>query len=168
MAPADLLRDEVQAAMVLVVGSDDQPQAIRFGPRWITGDDGKIELWVPNNFPMDWYHRWFTQAVVRAVERSVTDRPDRLPTGVGRSADDNPADVDPLALLVAKSDHSEACRRLAAVLDVATPRQTDILRLMADGLKNTEIARRLGITPGGVRTQLTFLRDRARRAGLAA
>jgi DNA-binding CsgD family transcriptional regulator len=36
-----------------------------------------------------------------------------------------------------------------------TPRQVEILALVADGLSTREIAQRLGITPGTIKTHLT-------------
>jgi len=41
-----------------------------------------------------------------------------------------------------------------------TPRQTDLLRLVADGRTNAQIARRLGLSEGTVRTHLENIYDR--------
>ncbi len=46
-----------------------------------------------------------------------------------------------------------AGRRRASVSPL-TPRQTDLLRLVADGHTNGQIARRLGLSEGTVRTHL--------------
>lgn len=56
------------------------------------------------------------------------------------------------------------CRQL-------TPREVEVLRLLADGLDGTEIARALGICPGTVRTHVEHMRhslDCRTRAGLVA
>ena len=47
----------------------------------------------------------------------------------------------------------DAERRRASVAQL-TPRQTDLLRLVADGHTNAQIARRLGLSEGTVRTHL--------------
>ena len=41
-----------------------------------------------------------------------------------------------------------------------TPRQNDLLRLLAAGHTNTQIARRLGISEGTVRTHLEHIYDK--------
>jgi len=41
-----------------------------------------------------------------------------------------------------------------------TPRQAELLRLVADGHTNTQIARRLGVTEGTVRTHLENIYER--------
>jgi len=53
----------------------------------------------------------------------------------------------------------EAERR-RAVVSPLTPRQTDLLRLVADGHTNTQIARRLGLSDATVRTHLENIYDR--------
>lgn len=180
-----VLRDELAAAMVLVLGSDSLPQTVRLGPDWVTDEQGKVIAFPPEQLGAWSYRDWFTAAVVRTVRRSLLDWPDVLPVGQGRPIEEREGRVvplavgeeddllgpeadDPLTLLVVESDHDKACRRLAAVFDLATPCQRQILGLLARGLKNAEIAGKMGITPGAVRAQLTFLRRRARDAGLAA
>jgi len=52
-----------------------------------------------------------------------------------------------------------------------TPREVEVLRLLADGLDGSEIARALGISPGTVRTHVEHMRDSLdcrTRAGLVA
>jgi DNA-binding CsgD family transcriptional regulator len=52
-----------------------------------------------------------------------------------------------------------------------TPREVEVLRLLADGLDGSEIALALGISPGTVRTHVENMRDRLdcrTRAGLVA
>ena len=182
-----VLREELVAAMVLVLGSDSLPQTVRLGADWVTDEQGKVIAFPPEQLDVWSYRDWFTAAVVRTVRRSLLDRPDVLPVGQGRPIEEREGRVvpladavgeeddllgpeadDPLTLLVVESDHGEVCRRLAAVLELATPCQRQILGLLARGLKNAEIAGEMGITPGAVRAQLTFLRRRARDAGLAA
>lgn len=52
-----------------------------------------------------------------------------------------------------------------------TPREVEVLRLLADGLDGAEIALALGISPGTVRTHVEHMRDSldcGTRAGLVA
>jgi DNA-binding CsgD family transcriptional regulator len=52
-----------------------------------------------------------------------------------------------------------------------TPREIEVLRLLADGLDGSEIALALGISPGTVRAQVEHMRgnlDSRTRAGLVA
>jgi DNA-binding CsgD family transcriptional regulator len=52
-----------------------------------------------------------------------------------------------------------------------TPREVEVLRLLADGLDGSEIAVALGISPGTVRTHVENMRDSLdcrTRAGLVA
>lgn len=184
-SPRQLLLDELQAAIVLVLGSDMQPQFVRLGPHWVKDDDGKVAPVVPDHLPMDWYHDWFVSAVARTVERSLLERPVQPASSAGRLRerqddllasltdpleDAQPSSVadDPLTLLVARAEHHEACTKLAACVELATPRQRAILGLLARQLPTKEIARRLGISEGTVRVQLSLLRGRLREAGIAA
>ena len=60
--------------------------------------------------------------------------------------------------------------RARRTVDALTPREPDIVRLIADGLSNTEIARRLVLEPASVRRNASRilaelgLRDRVRTA----
>lgn len=47
--------------------------------------------------------------------------------------------------------------RAAPAKDPLTPRQRDVLRLMADGLSNKDIARRLDLSPATVKTHVAHL-----------
>ena len=175
--PSGLLRDELRAALLLVLGTSGQPQTIRFGSEWVKDERGKIAPVAPEELEVDWYYRWFGISVARAVERSLLERPDRVPTlevreverferrlaplpeGWAEERPSPPAD-DPLVLLVERDEHDDVRRRLAACLDVATPKQRHILALLANELSYRQVAQELGVTEGAVRTQLTLLRKR--------
>jgi DNA-binding NarL/FixJ family response regulator len=85
-----------------------------------------------------------------------------------------------LRVIRALSAHVRAPRREAALPDDLTPREAEVLRLIAQGLNNREIAERLFVTEATVKTHInnifgkTGLRDRAQavvyaiRHGLAA
>ena len=47
-------------------------------------------------------------------------------------------------------------------MTVITPRQSDLLRLVADGHTNAQVARRLGLSEGTVRTHLENIYGRLR------
>ncbi len=177
MQPSALLRDELRAALLLVLSTSGQPQTIRFGSEWVTDEHGKIVPVAPEKLEVDWYYRWFGISVARAVERSLLERPDRVPTlevrGVERFerrlaplpegfAEDRPSPPvdDPLVLLVERDEQDEVRKRLAACLDVATPKQRQILVLLARDLSYRQVAQELGVTEGAVRAQLTLLRKR--------
>jgi DNA-binding CsgD family transcriptional regulator len=65
-------------------------------------------------------------------------------------------------LVIRRGLGDEIARRLERMSDEAalTPRQTDVLRGLVDGLSNAEIAARLGCTVRTVETHLTALLDR--------
>lgn len=44
--------------------------------------------------------------------------------------------------------------------ELLTPRQVEVLRLMAEGLTNAQIARRLGVTPNTARIHVENVRQR--------
>lgn len=58
-----------------------------------------------------------------------------------------------------------------AEMERLTPREIEVLKLLAEGLEGSEIADRLGICAGTVRTHVEHMRDsldRRTRAGLVA
>ncbi len=181
VSPRELLRHELQAAFLLVLGTRGQPQTIRFDREWVVDERGKRVPVPPDELEAAWYHRWFRIAVVRTVERSLAERTDRVPTPEAEAAerierrsvrlpegweDERPAapDDDPLVLLVEGVEREEARQRLAVCLNAATPKQREVLTLLAQGLTYGEVAARLGTTQGNVRTQLTLLRKRLKAA----
>lgn len=56
--------------------------------------------------------------------------------------------------LLALAPHLEAEYRRARSAGLLTPREREVLSLVRQGLTNRQIARRLGITPGTVRSHL--------------
>ena len=85
----------------------------------------------------------------------------RLSLGRGPGLDFSERDRAVLTLLGPHLDQAylDAKRRRHPVPRL-TPRQTDLLRLLAAGHTNTQIARRLGISAGTVRTHLENIYER--------
>jgi DNA-binding CsgD family transcriptional regulator len=85
----------------------------------------------------------------------------RLTLGRGPGLDFSERDRAVLSLLGPHLDQAylDAQRRRHPVPRL-TPRQTDLLRLLAAGHTNTQIARRLGISEGTVRTHLENIYER--------
>jgi DNA-binding NarL/FixJ family response regulator len=70
---------------------------------------------------------------------------------------------DRAVLMLLRPHLYQACmdvRRRSHPVPQLTPRQNDLLRLVADGQTNTQIARRLGISEGTVRTHLENIFER--------
>ena len=79
----------------------------------------------------------------------------RLTLGRGPGADFSERDRAVLTLLSPHLDQAYlACEQRRHPVALLTPRQNDLLRLVAAGHTNTQIARHLGISQGTVRTHL--------------
>jgi DNA-binding CsgD family transcriptional regulator len=125
----------------------------------------------PNDFYSDL--KWRTGAMSREFglpgqswEMSVyfPDEPGhtlRLMLWRGRARDFSERDRLLLALLrphlIAAYRHAERRRRAPAAL---TPRQVELLQYVAQGYTNTQIARRMGLSEGTVRTHLNHIYER--------
>jgi DNA-binding NarL/FixJ family response regulator len=59
-----------------------------------------------------------------------------------------------LDLLVLLAPHLRHAYREPRIRGVLTPRECEVLRLVGEGLTNRQVARRLGIAPGTVRSHL--------------
>lgn len=173
-SPAEIKRRELRAAVLLVLGAVEKPQYHRFGSQWIVGASGRKELVRPYyDFDLDLLWEWFLDEVPKAAEAALLERPypatgDPLEPNRDRSGrvisieSDRLVDPagDPLLLLLDWERQSHDAARLRAALQLATPRQLELLTLIHDGDSPTEAGRRLGMAPGTVRTQLYRLRQK--------
>jgi RNA polymerase sigma factor (sigma-70 family) len=159
---------------------------MRFGRNWLIGDDGRKTTVVPRDLPVHLFWQWLRNRVIREAERSILERPfpttedvlDRpIRTGqplrvVSFNADPqskyeaNNSDLlfmavgDPLAMIIAQEEQDEAATTLRTVLDVASPQQRELLRLMYAGLSQADAARQLGMKPDTARGQMLRLRKK--------
>jgi DNA-binding CsgD family transcriptional regulator len=171
---AQICHRELCAAVLLVLDDKDYPKTHRFGKDWVTGEDGRKVAVAPTELPMDFFWDWFFTEVPKAAEASILGRPYPPVTGdamvrakdgvplcqslnVGRH-DPTDADGDPLLALLETERRAEEHSRLLAALQVASPRQRQLLALLAAGFTEAEAARRLGIKPATARAQLARLR----------
>jgi DNA-binding CsgD family transcriptional regulator len=165
---------ELRTAVVLVLGNLDQAQYHRFGRHWMRGEDGRKVAVAPNDLEMDLLWEWFFDEVPKAAEAALLERPypataDPLDRSghqgscLRLSADDelliDPA-ADPLAVLLDQEQRTEDERRLLVALESASPRQRDLLALIASGETVAGAARRLGMAPATARVQLSRLRKK--------
>jgi len=120
------------------------------------------------------YLHWFRREVQTAATAILLGEPypahDDAPDdaweqqhGVIQDGDPSLVDEesDPLVGLLSGEQHREDAQRLLSVLDRATPRQFQLLSLIAEGATTAEAARVLGISTSTARVQLKRLRDRA-------
>jgi hypothetical protein len=64
-------RQELRAAVYLVLAERRRPQAHRFGRAWLTGRDGRQVPAVPEDLPLPLFWRWFADEVRKAAEASL-------------------------------------------------------------------------------------------------
>jgi DNA-binding NarL/FixJ family response regulator len=142
------LREEQPAIKVLVLTTyaDDQSviEALRAGARgYLTKDAGATEI-------------------RRALQEILDDH-----------AVIDPAVQHHLVDAIATAPRGERRRSAAGLLDGLTPRETEVLSLIAAGLSNAEIAERLVVTEGTVKSHINHLfakidaRDRAQAVAYA-
>ena len=177
---------ELCAAILLVLESRDVPQTLRFGRNWLTDDDGRKTALPPHELATRWFWQWLCNRAIAMAEAAVLERPfpatedvlDRprrngrpesvilLDAGWERT-DGGEAlalllvdESDPLTVLIAQHEHDEDAARLRAVLEVATPRQRQLLALIGAGHSEAAAARQLGLAPSTARVQLLHLRQK--------
>jgi len=182
-------RQVLSAAVLLVLAQRDDIQRIRVG----TGegshylrdtDDAPVGV-RPINLPYSGttefsgafadsvYFGWFRAAVKNAAMAQLLDEPyprPRRPRGtrvplssvedLERVVDPGP---DPLEVLLFTEHHHEEASRLATLLERASPRQREIVELLAEELSVAQIAHVLDITESTVRGQLHRLRAKSGR-----
>jgi LuxR family transcriptional regulator, maltose regulon positive regulatory protein len=126
--------------------------------------------------------RSFTEACRLAVDlgalRSMADQPVPLQPLLQRwqaRRQALEADLDPFVeRLVAASAGAAARRSASSLIETLSPRELDILRLVADGQSNKEIARGLRIAPETVKTHVSKIfgklgaSNRAQAAAMSA
>ena len=173
--PAKVKHRELRAAVVLVLGAAARPQYHRFGRQWHVGADRRKALLVPQDLHLDGLWEWFLDEVPKAAEAALLDRPypatgdvfdrdprngDRriLPLGSNLRADPT---EDPLHALLEREQRGEDVARLLGALEVASPRQRELLALIGAGLSAAEAGRRLGMSPETARQHLHRLRQKA-------
>jgi hypothetical protein len=68
-------RQELRAAVYLVLAERDRPQAHRFGRSWTTGDDGRLVEVVPAQLDENLHWGWFCDEVRKAADASLLGQP---------------------------------------------------------------------------------------------
>jgi len=178
-------RQELRAAVFLVMGEGSHPQIHRFGQRWPTDEHGRRQPVVPERLPLALFWQWFQDEARKAAEASATGQayPPAASTTEVRSwsprlvayeDDDCDADPssapDPLDALLDQERRRDIATDWQALLARATPRQRQLLRTLAeaDATEPTlaDAARQLGLAPSTVRMQWKRLVDRVRSSGL--
>ena len=168
-------RQELQAAIVIVLGAVDQPHYYRFGREWLKGDDGHKVAVTPLHLELDRIWEWFYNEVRKAAEAALLEVPYPHVTRdvFHRKGSDGqrvclPFDQvllpeptnDPLILLLDRERRTEDEERLLAVLKRASPGQRQLLALIAEGNTEAAAAQILGIAPSTARVQLYRLRKK--------
>lgn len=127
----------------------------------------------PDRFAESPYRYWFRREVQKAAMAILLDEPYPLTDAASEDAgeqerapleDDSllPADAtaDPLVALLQVEAQRATHARLASALAQATPRQQQLLSLIAAGASAAEAARALGIAESTARVQLKRLREK--------
>jgi hypothetical protein len=149
-------RQELSAAVYVVLAERGRPQTHRFGRAWMTGADGQMEAFVPERLPPTLFWRWFCDEVRKAAaasllgeaypdgvtraekERALPGRlgdedslPDRAGTGVAHGVVGTDAS-DPLESVLADERRRQAANWWQVAMGEATPRQRELLRALAE------------------------------------
>jgi DNA-binding CsgD family transcriptional regulator len=177
---------ELCAAILLALETRDVPQTLRFGREWVTDAAGRKDPLPPHELATRWFWQWLCNRAIAMAEAAVLERPfpatedvlDRprrngrpesvisLDAGWERTDGGEALDLllvdesDPLTVLIAQHEHDEDAARLRAVLEVATPRQRQLLALIGAGHSEAAAARQLGLAPSTARVQLLRLRQK--------
>ncbi len=171
-------RQTLFEAVWLVLGASTHAQHHRFGRAWFTGADGRKATLVPYELRGRQRHlfwKWFTDEVPKAAEAILLDRPYPspksrdpfdtarcfVPEDIDGLEDKDPLGNDPLLLLIDDERRREDVARLDVLLAQATPRQRQLLALIAKGASLADAARTLGIAPATARSLLHKLRRAA-------
>lgn len=170
-------RQELRAAVFLVMGERSRPQVHRFGPSWLTDDHGRRQPVVPEHLPLQLFWRWFQDEVRKAAEASLTGQ--AYPPAPSEVAFETsnvallpaPAlEPGPLEVLLDEEHQGEVALQWEALLARATPRQRQLLRALAASDSATptlaDAARQLDLAPSTARVHWKRLLDQVRTRGL--
>jgi DNA-binding CsgD family transcriptional regulator len=181
-----IMHRELWAAVLLVLETRDVPQTLRFGHNWVTDDDGCKTALPPHELATRWFWQWLCNKAIAMAEAAVLERPfpasqdvlDRsrrngqpgsvISLDAERERTDGAEaldlllvdESDPLTTLIGKHEQDEDAARLRAVLEVASPRQRELLALIGAGLSEAAAARQLGMATATARVQLHRLRQK--------
>ena len=142
------------ALLYTAMNAPAQPQGARYAAQAL----GMMKTWEETIRGSD--SPW---AATRPAEfaRALTDilGPDVFAQAFAEGRRMTVADLVPLAEKIVGSDQSEAIPPSASTPDSAglTPRELDVLRLVATGLTNAQVAERLTVTPRTVNAHLTAI-----------
>lgn len=162
-------RQEMRAAVFLVMGERSRPQRHRFGRHWLTDSHGRQQAVAPERLPLPLFWRWFQDEARKAAEASVTGQ--EYPLTSSPMLLDYPSldaysssDLDPLEALIDEERRAETAARWEALLARATPGQRKLLQALAETESPTlsDAARRLDLAPSTARVHWKRLLDRIR------
>jgi hypothetical protein len=169
-------RRELRAAVYLVLAERWRWQTHRFGARWLTGENGRVQEILPGELPPDLFWRWFADEVRKAAETALLGEPYPLAHSEPRTQPLEEQDAarlvdprpDPLEALIRKHERREHAARWQRVLSGATPGQRRLLRALtfdpagAAPVTLGDAAARLGLAASTARVQWKRLVDRYR------
>lgn len=187
---ATIKQEVLDEAVVLVLGDRDRLQRIRVGrglgsfslrenedadtkvrPRDLpySADPG-VTGSTSSEFNVSPYLYWFRREVQEAATAILLGEPypppavtedvwkqDRSYANLDELQND---EANPLLHVTNIENYQEQMRTLAPILEAASPRQQDLLLLLADGATTAEAARALGIAESTARVQIKRLRDK--------
>jgi hypothetical protein len=185
---ATVKRQELRAAVYLVLGERGRPQVHRFGSRWLTGANGRQRPFIPERLPIQLFWCWFQDEVRKTAEASLAEGDETARQAISRrtpatwnldsprhtSPVDDPLlalpaeSSDPLEAVLADEHRREVDDRWRAVLLQATSSQHRLLQtflaLESEGFTPSlaEVAHRLNRAPSTIRVQWKRLVDRMR------
>jgi len=160
-------REKLQAALMLALGERRQAQAHRFGRDWLTDEDGKKILVVPENLGVCFYWRWLVDRTIRIAEEDLLM--DYPTSSLPLEEDDSPileanfceTAADPLQIVIEHEQRQADRECVRTLFDLATPRQKELLILLKEGYKIADAAQQMHIQPSAARCLLSQLRHRA-------
>lgn len=163
-------------AALLAIREAGTPQRMRLGQQWITNAQGKVRIEAPVKAlsSATFARWWFAQVYAAANAIVLGEAYPRLVSQTARVALYDPQDLEALVQQESPSaqesamlatllhdEDPEPAAQLQAVLDIASPRERELLTLLAQGRSRNEAAHAMSISRSTVDVLMHRIRKKA-------